>query len=476
MKHPKLLTALTLISLMFVYSCEKPPIVPLDDIIKLEVLSANKPVGDNSLIADGKTQVKVVVYLPKDANESFKTIKFKTSAGTFNVSETDKTEKTVYAVSTASGDKLEATADLTLGTSSGAYTITAQIVAKPDYKAEQTFQTLPMDVADMITFEIEDYDKLVTEHKLKANGLTRIKLIASVPLGVSEAQRLIEFKSSAGTFEVIGEEKNSKQVTATLQSSGDTKLRAITYLTLGTEAGDYTLSATLANAANFSTEKTIRVLPVANADVIQLAFEPASGIRADGSSLVRVQVTLANTTITKVTLTTNDGSFLNSSEPKSTELEVNSEGKAEANLRVGTEVNDYLLTAKLTGSAIAVTKTLQPLRANPSQILIEPSTLYIEQAGAGVKLDMFLKRETGKVSTGTSVSVRSYQVQDATEIITGRFTGKNNVSDTNGKVSMEFFLDEGPLVANKPIIIEITAQKDDSTKVTEKIELKVKTE
>jgi hypothetical protein len=473
MRYGKFLGITIILLIFFGNACKKAGIAPLDEIINLEISSDGKAVVNNSLKADGKTLVKLVAYLPIATNETYKNVKFKISSGAFDVAAADKTEKTVYAVPSPSGDKLEAIAYFTLGRNSGNYTVSAQIAAKPDYKIEKTFETAAISIADMISFEIEDYDKLVTDGKLKSDGITKIKLIASIPLGASENERLIEFKTSAGSFDVTGDTK-AKQVTASLQNSTDTRLKAIAYLTLGTDPGDYTLTAAMKNQSIFSAEKIIRVLPVKVADIIQVTLNPSSGVRANGLNLVNVQVALTNTTNKKVTLSTTDGVFVNSADAKNIELEVSSDGKAEANLKIGTEVKDYIITAKLSAS-VAVLKTISALRANPDKLLIEPSALTIQQGGSSINLDIFLKRDIGKVSVGSAVAVKSYQIdENGQPVVTGRFTGISGVSDADGKINMHFFADAGPIIKDKPIIVEVTALKDDGSFIVQKIEIAVK--
>jgi hypothetical protein len=122
-----------------------------------------------------------------------------------------------------------------------------------------------------------------------------------------------------------------------------------------------------------------------------------------------------------------------------------------------------------------VVKTISALRANPDKVLVEPSALIIQQGGSSINLDIFLKRDIGKVSIGNTVTVKSYQIdENGQPVVTGRFTGTNGVSDADGKINMHFFADVGPIIKDKPIIIEITTSKDDGSLIIQKIEIAVK--
>jgi hypothetical protein len=466
-------TILIFVTLVII-GCDKNDVPPLDEIIRLEVSISGNPITGLTLKADGKTQVKLVAKLPAAAAEGFRMIKFKSSAGSFEVTSATKDEQSVYAIPSADGTELQAVAYLTLGRSTTRYTVSAQIESKAEYLVQQDFLAQESDAANMINFEIDQYDLLISQGKLKADGMTKIKLIVSVPVDAKESERLVEFKSSGGTFDVTTEQKTVKQVTATLQNTGDQRLYATAYLTLGNQPGDYTLSAGLKNLSQYSLEKVIPIQPVKSSELLQVSLSPAGGVRADGSSLVQFNAMLSNTSLRKITFVITDGSFLNTPERKTAELEADAEGKVNAVLRVGTEVKDYLLTARLSPS-IAVSTTFSPLRAHADQLVLESSALEIEKGSKPVSLDIFLKRTNGKVSSGTSVAVKSYQYNAEGQMISvGRYTGTNNVSDDTGKITVLFIADSGTFLNDKPIILEISTLRDDGTQLTVKTELRIK--
>ncbi|QMU30518.1 hypothetical protein [Adhaeribacter radiodurans] len=450
------------------------PLGNIDNITKFEIEDFANLNG--KVKADGTTKIRLIAFVPKNATETNRIVEFNTSAGTFEVAAESKNKKEVLATRQNETDEMfTASTYLTLGTTSGKYIITANIKDKPDYKVEQVIEVLPLSTNEsFIQFRIENFDNL--NGKLKADGLTKVKLIASVPKQSGEANRTVEFNTSAGTFDVAGENKKNKEIYATLVNENDATFTATTFLTLDTTPGNYIISANIKNQASYKVEQILNVLPLSVNDILNISFEPNATIRADGLTTFKVISTLTNTPAKSVIITTSAGEIQDSETPNSKTLEVSQEGRAEANIQVGTEVKNYLITAKLPNSSTSLTKTIALERAYPDNMIIEPASTIIDPSGNAVSIDIYLKRERGKVSEGTSLnSIKAYQQPTAQENVSvGRFTGVSNTSDSNGKLTVQFAADSGNLIKDKPIIIEVSSRKDDGTLIVENVNLKIK--
>jgi hypothetical protein len=90
-------------------------------------------------------------------------------------------------------------------------------------------------------------------------------------------------------------------------------------------------------------------------------------------------------------------------------------------------------------------------------------------------INVFLSRETGRVSIGTQVDFKSYQIINGTEDEVGRFIGTNEAkSNVDGLVSVKFVADTKYFDKDLPIFIRASTKKDDLSIIYEEIELKIK--
>ena len=469
-------TRIWCILLLMICSCkdEKVEVTPLSEVIDFSIDNYDHLVETKAIKADGVTMLKLVAKLPKNANADFRTVRFNTSGGSFDVPEADKSQCKVVAVLT-DDDQLEATAYLTLSRTSGKYSVSAAIDAKPAYKSEIVFDVLPLNVSDFIDIRVQDLAQLISEGELKADGLTKIKVIASVPRATMDADRQIEFKTSDGAFDVTDASKLSKTVTAVLQHPGDTVLQAFAYLTMGVKPGIYNISANIVGKEIYEAETDITVLPIKISDVLQLAFEPAIAIRADGISTFKAIASVTGIPVSKITISTTDGQILDSPDGKTKDLDILTEGSAAIDIRSGTEVKNYVVTAKIPNTAYILSKTYSLSRAYPDKLTLEPSQLMIDTTGGSITVNIFLKRDRGKVSIGTAVSLKAYQVNDDHSVLeVGRFTGRNNTSDDDGKITVQYFADTGSIIKGRPITLEVSCPKDDGTVTMQSLKLTIK--
>ncbi len=467
------------VALLFLLSgckTEKPEVTPIDDIIKLSLPDYKALSDARKVYADGATQLQVLATLPGGAAEANRTVTFRCSQGSFNTTGGSATQVDVLAIPASDGNHFEAKTVLTLGTVSGPYTITAFIKSQTQYERDTTVNVPAVNASDLLTFTIDNYAALISGNLLKADGATRIKLIASVPLTTLDNDRQVVFTTSAGAFDVSDPNKLNKTVTAILQNPTDNHYEAWAYLTLGTIAGNYTVNAQLKTKPLYSADLIFPVQALEATDVLKLTFNPTSGLRADGTSLLKISTAVTGIPLTHaVTLTVSDGTIQSSQDPKNVILNLSQAGTADQFLMVGNDPKTYVITANIVDLSLSLSQSYVVTRANADDMTLEPGSLSVDRTGSGTSFNIFLKRTTGTVSPGTSVSVRSYQTSaSGSQVTVGRFTGTSNVSDSSGKITMVYIADTGTFDLTKPVTIEVTATNDVGVSVVGQFSLTVR--
>ncbi|GAB3912580.1 hypothetical protein [Mucilaginibacter boryungensis] len=468
--------AIVILAVLSGCKTEVPEVTPIDNIIKL-TLPDYKTLSDAKKVhADGATKLQLVATLPGDADAANRTVTFKCSQGTFNTTGASATQVDILAIPASDGKHFEAKTVLTLGTVSGPYTISALIKNQTQYERDTTINVPAMNVSDLLSFSIDNYAALVAGNLLKADGVTRIKLIASLPLSTLNNDLQVVFISSAGSFDVSDANKSTKTVTAVLQNPMDNHYEAWAYLTLGTTAANYTVNAQLKTKPLYTSDLIFAVQALKPTDVLKFTFSPTTGLRADGVSLLKISTAVTGIPLTHpVTLTVSDGVFQGSQTPKSVTPSLSQAGTADQFLMVGNDPKTYVLTANIADLSLSLSQTYTVLRANPDDMTLEPSSLSVDQTGSGISFNIFLKRTTGTVSPGTAVSVRAYQTNSSGgQIAVGRFTGTTNVSDISGKITMVYVADTGTFDLTKPVVIEVTGTNDAGSSVVKTFSLAVK--
>lgn len=333
-------------------------------------------------------------------------------------------------------------------------------------------EVTPLD--SIIRIQIGDYRQKADSGLIVANGITRLKVIASIPAGAAEANRVIKFTTSEGTFDTSSEDK--KTATATQASEDGSLLQASAWLTLSTTSGSYTISASISAKPDYRTDTSFHVAALTNENVLSVNTDPATGIKADGITLVRISGKLSNTTEKSVTITTTEGTLLSSEQPKSITVQTGPAGQYQATLQVAAEIKPYIITVKA-GNTWLLTRSFTTERAYPEKLAIEPTTLLADTTASTtpIPLTIYLQRESGKVSTGTGVTAKAWQLNDqGQQEEKGRFTGISNLSDSDGKLTLHYHTDTSDFLKNKPITVEVSSRNDNGTTITSAIKLRIK--
>lgn len=309
---------------------------------------------------------------------------------------------------------------------------------------------------------------------LSADGNTIIQFKAVIPKGnASEIRDIIFTLSDANLGKFMGTSTTNK-LTVRANSDGE----AIASVKVGVIPGDYFISAeiSIAGSTYRSSDISVKLKPITASDKIQLVADNLTPV-ANGNSLITLSVTSTFSQDKKATLTSNMGSFVNSTDPKSVSLTLDDQGRASVLYRVSNEVVANIITAKLTEGAQA-TLIINPLVSYTDTVLVDPSALRVDTTGGFIQFTSLLKKfnPSLKVSKGQPAFVAAYQVINGVQRTVGRFTGATAaVSDAEGNVpAIKFFADTGNINPRVPITIEVSAFKTVTDKTRAKLTVTVR--
>jgi hypothetical protein len=303
--------------------------------------------------------------------------------------------------------------------------------------------------------EIEIFTTKVPSDAI-ANGAASYELTAKISPNASDAYQLITFKCTDGRFSGEGD-KLSRQIRA--NSNGEATINWI----VPAKAGTYFVSASIGKDSNvYKDEKSITLKENTPASITLVSdVTNFTTVVANGESIVPYNIIIQNSSARNVIVTTNEGSLTDGllAESKSIQLKADNTGKATVQLKLSTSVTRYSIKASVADTVYNI-QTFTPGRAYADNIIIEADKKN-PKLGTTVALSIFLKRNVGKVSVGTPISVSAYQIIDGKEKNVGRFIGLSNaVTNENQTVSISFATDSGDFDSNlaNPVIIKVSSQ------------------
>jgi len=325
----------------------------------------------------------------------------------------------------------------------------------------------PQDDIIRIEFETDTTNLLAGQESV-------IQLKAVITPTAAEAFRVVSFSASEdlGTFQgTVTDKKNI--VTA----DNDGIARAS--IKVGNIPGTYYISAEIKgdNKVFKTKDFPVTLKPIPSADKLSIEID-ALQPPADGVTTLKITARAKYIKEKTIALQANAGAFLQSaSEPLKITLSLDDQGQAVTFFQISNTVKPHIITATA-GTDVTVTQVINPVVSYPEVLLVEPSSLYIDTAGAGIKLDVVLKKnETQrKVSTGTPVQFRAYQLIGGIEKPVGRFTGTNHaVSNAEGIIpSVQFIADTGGIDTLTAITVEVAALKSNQQMLKSALNIKVK--
>ncbi len=325
----------------------------------------------------------------------------------------------------------------------------------------------PQDDIIRIEFESDTTNLLADQQSV-------IQLKAVITPAASTAFRVVSFSASEelGSFQgTVVDKKNI--VTA------DNEGIARASIKVGNIPGTYYIAAEIKGDDKVFRTKDfpITLKPVPSADKLSITIDQQDP-PADGYTTLKITARAKYIKEKTIVLQANTGAFLQSaSEPLKITLPLDDQGQAITFFQVSNTVQPHVITATA-GTDITVAQVINPVVSYPEVLLVEPSSLYIDTAGAGIKLDVILKKNEAqrKVSTGTPVQFRAYQLIGGIEKPVGRFTGTNQaVSNADGVVpAVQFIADTGGIDTLTAITVEVAALKSNQQMLKSTLHIKVK--
>lgn len=443
---------------MLVASCVKNEDVTLkqDDIINITFE------GDTSnLFADNSSVLQFKAVIPPESKEAFRNVTFAITDGLGEFQGTVKDKKNIVLADQAG----IARSAIKLGATPGIYFLSAEVTGDgKTYKSRDYLIHLkPLAQNDLIRLEFEsDVTNLLADNQFI------IKLKATIPPNNTGEIRTVTFIASqgAGQFKGTG---------ATIVADQDGIARA--NLEVGSTAGDYFLAAEvkIGDRIYRTSDILVRLNAVPVNEKISLTVDNPSPA-ADGFSLVHITVYTRFTKDKIVALAANAGTFIESTSTQSIVLALNQQGIAETDFRISSDLKPHIISATITETPPA-TITLSPVTSYPELLLVEPSTLQIEAGGSPITIHTFLRKllPNRMVTKDIPVGFRAYRVVNNQEVVVGRFNGLSTSSSAvDGSVpAVSFFADSQGIDKNTPIIIEVSAPKNGTERIIERINLTV---
>lgn len=446
-----------LLSVLFV-ACLKDEDVLLtqDDIISIVFET-----DTSNLYADNNSIMQFKAIITPDAKESFRNISFSATEDLGEFQGTVKEKKNiVFADQTG-----VARSAIKLGSKPGIYFLSSEVTANgKTYKSKDYLIRLrPLAQNDLIKLEFES-----DIANLRADNQSIIKLKATVPPNNSGETRTVTFIATdgAGDFKGTG---------ATIIADQEGIARA--NLQVGGTAGEFFFAAEvkIGDQTYRTADVPVELFPVPANEKISITLDNPSP-PADGFTIIKVKVSTNFTKDKTVSLTSNAGTFIHSSNSSSIELAINDEGISETDFRISSEVKPHILSATISETP-PVTFVVSPVVSYPELILLETSSQTIEIGGQPVILSAFLRKQLPNrfVTKGLIVGFKAYQEINNQEIEVGRFTGlSNSISSIDGSVpDVSFFADSVGIDKSFPIIIEVFSLKNETEKIIEKVILTV---
>lgn len=317
-----------------------------------------------------------------------------------------------------------------------------------------------------------DFESDTTQ--LFADQQAVIQLKAIITPAASEAFRVVSFSASEelGTFQ--GTVQDKKNI---VTADNDGVARAS--IKVGNIPGTYYISAEIKgdNKVFKTKDFPVTLKPIPLSDKLSMEID-ALQPPADGFTTLKITARAKYIKEKTIVLQANAGTFLQSAdEPLKITVPMDDQGQAVTFFQISNTVKPHIITATA-GTDVTVTQVINPVVSYPEVLLVEPSSLYIDTAGAGIKLDVLLKKNEAqrKVSIGTPVQFRAYQLIGGIEKPVGRFTGTNQaVSNADGIVpEVQFIADTGGIDTLTAITVEVAVQKSNQEILKSALHIKVK--
>ncbi|MDF1699316.1 MAG: hypothetical protein P1U56_25915 [Saprospiraceae bacterium] len=206
-------------------------------------------------------------------------------------------------------------------------------------------------------------------------------------------------------------------------------------LKVGLTPGNYDVTVKI-EELGISTNKQVAVRKLDPAEVITIDEFDTNNILADGASIINGKLTIDNTTLTKIKMSSTGGSLLLSD---LNNVVLNSNNKLDFDYKMGTGVEMNKITFTVPHpTPIEHIIEFMPMRSYPDDIFMELNHYIIDSMALNttvVDVSVSTRKTNGMVSTGTPVTLEAFQVIDSKEEEVGQFENDYDAkTDTNGDV------------------------------------------
>ncbi len=331
----------------------------------------------------------------------------------------------------------------------------------------------PTDPSDIIELQILDSGANTIFKDIISDGETVVILQAKIPTNADEGFRTVTFKKSGGEFHGIDSEDGTRIV----DNDGIAQIE----LKVPLNEDILFASAEIGKEANvFKSEASLDLVPIT--EVISLKLlndqgqEISTGIQADGYSSIFLEATINErlNSIEQVKFLNSGGGAFQGVFTEEVIKTLNDMNKAIIELVVPVNVNELFFKVHVKDKETFFDeKKLQLDRAYADEIIIEPKNAVMNLNSEN-EISVFLKRNQGFVSVGTSVEFEAFQLINGIEKPVGRFLGLSEaLSDENGKITTNFKTDTKNIDVAETIFIRVTALNDMNQSFNTKIQIDI---
>jgi hypothetical protein len=450
--------------LVLISGCEKADqedmVIASNDIIRIEFET-----DTTKLTADGQTLISFKAVIPADSKEEYKIVTFTSTAnlGTFQSTSTEN--KNIVKAGTDGF----AYSSILVSNIPGIYFLSAEISSgDKSYRSKSyALKLVPVTQSKIISLEFES-----DTANLKADNQSLIKVKAKVTPSILGTPKSVVFiiNEALGTFQGTGGDPRN-----TVSVNNDGIARAT--IKSGSIPGKYFVSAQISEGTQVfkTSDYAVTLLPAFAAE-LKISVNDSLPA-ADGFTLLTIMAETKFSTEKQVELTSNFGTFIQSSDPSRIVMQIDHLGKGSVIFKISNEIKQHVIVAthKVAPSTSLV---ISPHPSWPEVLLLETNTLSVDTLGGSIQLMAFLRKSNAEIMVSKNMLVQymAYQIKNNFRTSVGRFTGINNaVSGVEGNVpTVSFYADAGNVDPKIPVFIEVSTAKNETEFLTKILEVKIK--
>lgn len=319
----------------------------------------------------------------------------------------------------------------------------------------------------------------------EADGRASFRFVANISPLAGEEYATVTFRCTGGAF--------AGSDSATLQTvRANERGEAVSEWIVPQKGGEYFVSASVGTDGNRFEDRVKVVLkdtipdsipvvpPVVDIpDTIRIQITGTDTVRANGLSLLKINLALLNSTARQLTVSNNTGTLsdgtITSTTARPITVQLDSSRRGEAYLRIGNRVEPYFIRAFTTNDPNTFQLvSFTPKRAWPDRIFVEADSTYL-QPNSQTPVNIFLTRNVGQVSVGTPIDIEAYQEIDGTKRSLPLLKNiANSFSDEQGRASFVFVADTNVAVRARPVTIRASSLNDRGEAFFREIQVQLK--